>query len=147
MSESNLTTAVYYEQEQEARAAAEADASSVTRPRVLPTSRWEHATSRISLIIAGVLAVCLAVLGIACLSAARDKTAQAKRATYPIDWLLRFGGAKPDQTFQRFIKDSTERNDREWEDRYRDSPAYKHRSQPVPWQIHPAPILKGPRSR
>ena len=147
MSESNLKTAVYYEQAQEARAAAGGEAPTATRPRALSTSRWERATSRISLIIAVVLAVCLAVLAIAYVSAARDKTAQAKKRTSPIDWLLWFGGAKPGQTFQKSIEDSFDRTQRELEDRFRDPPAYNLKSRPGQWQLHPAPIFKDPPPR
>ena len=139
MSESKLSTAAYFEQAQQADAAA-AEAARSTGPSATSHNRWERATSLFSLMLAGALAISLAGLAILFLASGRDGTdRRAKKATHPIDWLLRLGGAKPGQTFERYITDSVERSEREFDDIQRASPIYKLKSQPIA-----APIRRGP---
>jgi hypothetical protein len=147
MSESNLTTAAYYEQAEQARSAAETDTSRAPSTPVFSTPLWERAASRFSLIVAGLLVAGAAALGVACFKGVPDKTTRAKKTSSPVDWLLWFGGAKPNQTFESFITDSMQRSEREIEDQLRNPPAYNLRSQPTNWQIKPAPIFKNPAPR
>ncbi|MGD9723185.1 MAG: hypothetical protein AB7O59_17770 [Pirellulales bacterium] len=162
LSDSQLTTAAYYAQALEAqRAAAQADAPpTATSPAPLtemlsapPAGAWERVTARLSLFVGAALAVSVMLLAIGYFAAARDRVnARAKHSTHTLDWFLWFGGAKDDQTFEKFLTDSAEKSRREWEERYRESPAYQANPQGVNWRnsqfkFEPAPLYKPPAGR
>jgi hypothetical protein len=147
MSESNLTTATFYEQAEQARAAAETDTSCAPSAPTFIAPRWERAASRFSLIVAGVIVAGVVVLLVACLKGAPDKAARAKKMSTPVDWLLWFVGAKPNQTFDSFITDGMQRSEREIQDQIRNSPAYNLKGQPANWHIQPTPVFKGAKPR
>lgn len=126
MSDSNLTTAKYLEQTDEAGGATTAGVLNAAAPGVPMTGVWQRIVSRLSLVVGVALLICVTILAIGFVKSARDRvSARAKKATSPVDWLLWFGGAKEDQTFDKFLKDSSEKSQREWEERYRQSPAYQ----------------------
>jgi hypothetical protein len=56
--------------------------------------------------------------------------ARAEKSTHPIDWLLWFGGAKEDETFEKFVTDTIEKNQAEWDEILRESPAFNIENDP-----------------
>ena len=142
MSNSNLTTARYFEPS--AAGAEGVSAATESALRQDPAGRgWERATSYMTAAVGVALVIGLAALAVPYVTgASKPASASAKKKTYPIDWLLRFGGAKKGQTFEKFIQDSTNRNDLDWEQMYRDSPASKIDSRQMNWKLQPTPGFK-----
>ena len=128
-------------------------ASTGTPPPASATSALERLPSRLSLVLGAALAVAVTILAIGYLTSARDRvSARAKHSTHPIDWLLWFGGAKPDQTFEKFVKDTTAKSQREWDEKYRNSPAFQTEFEGVDWSrrqgaLNPAPSFTKPPRR
>ena len=91
-----------------------------TSPRAPAESAWARASQWTSLVVAGALIVCIAVIAIPYLTASGSW-----KAGNSIDWLLRMGGARSDQTFERYLRESSEKSQREWEERSRNSPIQK----------------------
>jgi hypothetical protein len=138
MPESHLTTATFFEQGEEARAAgAEAEAQVATHPEASALGAWAQASSWISVVVAGAVIACVTVLAIPYLTAARSQ-----KATHPIDWFLWFGGARSDQTFEKYLRDSSEAYRREWEESYRKSPAFQLDRDYTNWQFEPIPPIE-----
>jgi hypothetical protein len=150
MSESNLTTAEYLEHMHEAREAMTADGSIAASPPAPAAGACDRVASRLSLVVGVALAVSVTVLAIGYLTAARDHvSARAKKSTHPIDWLLWFGGAKEDQTFEKFVKDNSAKSKQEWDEKYRNSPAYQVDPEQMDWRrgqwkFAPAPSFAKP---
>jgi len=94
----------------------------------------ERISSWIGVIAAVAVVVCLAVLAIPYLASARSG-----KATNPLDWWLRFGGAQSDQTFEKFLRDRSSDYQREWDENYRKSPMYKFDSDQTKWQFDLTP--------
>jgi len=90
----------------------------------------QRATTWISIIVGAAAVICIVALAVPYLS-----EVNAKKPTNVLDWWLRFGGAKPDQTFERFLQDSMEENQRQWEEMYRNSPAYQFNQNQTQWQF------------
>ena len=114
----------------------------------------ERVTSRLSLVIGAALVISVTILAVGYFTLAKDRvSARAKKSTHPLDWLLWFGGAKEDQTFEKFVKDSTKKSQKEWEERYRNSPAYQFNPEGVDfkriqWKLEPnGPLFKKPPGR
>jgi hypothetical protein len=143
MGQSELTTAKYFEQaEQERATAANAVATDTESPKT--AEKWARAYSWISAGIALAIIACVTALAIPYLTGVGSW--QRKN---PIDWLLWLGGARSDQTFEKYIRDSAAANQREWDDRYRESPAFQFDStqfrlqpldsQQMGWHPEPSP--------
>jgi hypothetical protein len=154
MSNSGLTSAKYFEQSMSAEAAeaatnsASAEAAEAATNSALPGASaargWDHAMSRISVVVGLALAVGAAAVAVPYLTAAPKFTsASAGKKTYPIDWFLRFGGAKKGQTFEKFIQDNVNRNDLDLDRMFRDSAASKIDSSK--WKLQPMPGFKDTR--
>lgn len=79
----------------------------------------QRVTTWISVFVGAAAVACIVALAVPYLS-----EANAHKPTNVLDWWLRFGGAKPDQTFERFLEDRMDASQREWEEAYRNSPAY-----------------------
>lgn len=121
MTDSNLTSAKYYDHVDDAEVAAAVQ--SIAKPSA--AGMGAYFTSRISMFVGSALAVCLLLLAVGYFAAAhRRVSARADESTHPIDWLLWFGGAEDDQTFEKFVNDSIEQSQREFEEQLRNSPAY-----------------------
>jgi hypothetical protein len=134
MSESDLTTAAFCPPLDEADWEATSVESLVHPCPASTVSGWERANARLSRVLAFAIVVIATVLAIGYVKSARSSaSARSKKSTSPIDWLLWFGGAKPDQTFEKYIKDTTEKNQREWDEKYRDSPASKLGQGGIDW--------------
>ncbi len=134
-----LTSAKYFEQAEQARLAAAATTLSTEseQPSVLPTRSWERANSWISLVAGVAVLACVGVL-----AAPYVNALFSKKTPHPINMMLRFGGASSDQTFEKFLRDSAAANQREWEERYRDSPMYQFNTEQGPWNSGSALLIK-----
>jgi hypothetical protein len=134
VSDSNLVTAKYLAHTDEAGGATTAVESNAALPVAPPSSILPRIMSRLSLVVGAAVLICITILAIGLVKSTRDRvSARAKKATSPIDWMLWFGGAKEDQTFDKFIQDSAERSQREWDERYRESPVYKLGPNGIDW--------------
>ena len=130
MYDSNLSTAKYLTQTDEPDDAAPDDNSPEASPAPA-AGGFEHLTSRLSLVIGGAAAVCVLILVVGWFTVARDRVnARAEKSTSPIDWFLWFGGAKEDQTFEKFVTDTIEKNQAEWDEILRESPAFNIENDP-----------------
>jgi hypothetical protein len=134
MAETELTTVDLYQQALEAAAKLPgdtADFSPAARPRA---GFWERAASRLSLLLGSALAVVVSLMALGYFNAAKDSvSARAKKSNNAIDWLLWFGGAKQDQTFERYLRDTTEKSREEWEEQYRKSPISQFSREGIDW--------------
>ena len=130
MYDSSLSTAKYLTQNDEPDDVSPEDGSpELSAP---PAARGlEHITSRLSWIIGGAGAVCALILILSWFGLARDRVnARAEKSTSAIDWFLWFGGAKEDETFEKFVTDTIEKNQTEWEEILRESPAFNFENDP-----------------
>jgi hypothetical protein len=120
MAEVELASSKYLQQAEQARAEA---AAAAPLPPPQPPKRkngWEHAASYTSVIAGAAALLCVVAIAIPIInSAAKHRPKNA------IDMMLRFGGAKEDQTFEKFLKDTVETTQREFEQQLRNSPAYE----------------------
>jgi hypothetical protein len=135
----DLSSAKYLAQAEEARAAAlatELNDNSAQLPGTSATT-LEQMTKWVSLVAGLALVVSIVVLAVPYLSALRSP-----KPSNPIDMMLRLGGAHSDQTFEKYLRESAAANQREWEERYRDSPAYQLDSGQMNWNFDAAPLFK-----
>ena len=79
----------------------------------------QRMTTLLSIFVGGAAVVCVLGLAIPYLSQLKKD-----KPTNVFDWWLRFGGAKTDQTFDKFLRDTAESNERQWDEMYRNSPVY-----------------------
>jgi hypothetical protein len=142
MADVELATAKYVQQAEQARAeAAAAQPAPTPAPRRPRT--WEHAASYVSIVAAGAVLICVAAIAVPVLTSDAPK-----KQSNPIDLILRFGGAKSDQTFEKFLNDSIETSQREFEEKFRNSPAFEFDPEQLKlltdpdfqgWQREPSP--------
>lgn len=125
MGQSELTTAKYFEQAEQERARASEGAAVAEfadpAPRPSPADRWAGAYRWLSIGLAVAALACVLGLALPYLNVDGQRR-------NPIDWLLWFGGARSDQTFEKYLTKSAAASQREWEDRYRESPVYQFNS-------------------
>jgi hypothetical protein len=134
MAEHNLSTAKYFERAEEASQAGDSgNPDDAARKSAATVDAWARASRWISA-VAGVAVVgCTMAIAIPYFTAA-----SSGKPTSPFDWFLRFGGARSDQTFEKWVRDSTQANQRQWEEMYRNSPAYQFDpSKPIDWHFEP----------
>ena len=119
-----MQSEAYFDQATLEADSAAADEASGYRP---PKGQsLQRATTLISIFVGGAAVVCVLGLAIPYMSQLnKDKPKNV------FDWWLRLGGAKSDQTFERFLQDSIESNQREFEEMYRNSPAYQLNNSPM----------------
>src|SRR5262249_35994748 len=123
VTESNLTTADLYNEDREVIDGTTENESVAAPPSAV--GALERVTSRLSPIIAAGLAVAIGVRAMGFFtSAGAGGSAGQKNSTPLFDCLLGSGGAKDDQTFKNFVKDSSKKSKRKGEKKYRQSPAY-----------------------
>src|SRR5262249_57737050 len=80
----------------------------------------QRATTLVSIVVGAAAVACVLGLAIPYFS-----QLNSQKPTNVLDWWLRLGGAKPDQTFEKFLHDAAESNQQQWDDMYRNSPMYK----------------------
>lgn len=101
----------------------------------------QRATTLLSIFVGAAAVACALGLAIPYLS-----QLNSEKPTNVLDWWLRLGGAKSDQTFEKFVRDTAESNQRQWDEMYRNSPAYKFSNsggfQLNGWQPQPAQSSK-----
>jgi hypothetical protein len=81
---------------------------------------WQRAATWMSLMLGAAVVVCIAGIAISSLAGLK-----LPKSAYLIDWWLWFGGAKTDQTFEKFVRDASTKNQDNWDELYRQSPAYQ----------------------
>jgi len=101
----------------------EADSNAATQSR---TTSWE-AAAWIGVGAAGLVVICLALIAVPMLTGIK-----LPKSANVMDWWLWFGGAKSDQTFEKALRDSAAATQREWEEKYKQSPMYQFKGiQPI----------------
>jgi hypothetical protein len=101
-----------------------------------PVDSWERTSWWISVVIAVTVTICVILVSVPYLS-----NLKSGAPTNPLDWWLRFGGAQSGQTFDKFLLDSAKKNKEDWEERYRQSPAYQLKDmQPFQMNMNPNPL-------
>jgi hypothetical protein len=130
MAETELITARYLRQAEEERqarleaeAAAQAAEAEVEEQSSEPPARqaWssERLARNVSYVMGGGALLCLVMLAVPYAASMGSK----KRMS-PLDWWLRLGGASSDQTFDRFLLDTMEQNQKAFETQFQQSPIY-----------------------
>jgi len=128
MNDSNLSSAKYFQQAEEARAAAVV----VNSPEPLPkrqtgTDTLAQVSRWMSWIAGGAVVLCLMVFATGYFAGDGSK-----KKTYPIDWFLRLGGGKPDQTFEKFVRNAATSKGIDWEEQFKKSPMYQFENSQTP---------------
>jgi hypothetical protein len=129
MSGVELKTAKYFEtqngeNEQLGAHPPEADSTPATPLRA---GTWEKAAAWVGVGVAGLVVVCLALIAVPMLTGIK-----MPKAASPIDWWLWLGGAKSDQTFEKFVRDTATKSRQDWDEKYRQSPMYQFQGiQPI----------------
>jgi hypothetical protein len=128
MNDSNLTSAKYFQQAEEARAAAVV----VNSPEPLPqrrigTDSLAQVSRWMSWIAGGAVVLCLMVFATGYFAGNGSK-----KKTYPVDWLLRLGGAQSDQTFEKFVRNAATSKGIDWEEQFKKSPMYQFENSQTP---------------
>jgi hypothetical protein len=123
MPEIELKTAKFFEQQNEPRSesevmnAGDSGTPGLTSATLSKTASWEKVAAWMGVGAAGLVVVCLALIAVPTVTGIK-----LPKGSNPIDWMLWFGGAKPDQTFEKALRDSAARTQQEWDARYRESP-------------------------
>jgi hypothetical protein len=101
--------------------------------KVSSAAAWARASRWVSVFAGVALVSCILGLAVPYLT-----SASSGKKTSPIDWLIRLKGGKPDQTFEKWVRDSAEANQQEWQEMYRKSPAYQiDPSKSIDWHFEP----------
>ncbi len=128
MNDSNLSSAKYFQQAEEAREAAVVVNSPEPVPqRYTGTDTLAQVSRWMSWIAGGAVVLCLMVFATGYFAGDGSK-----KRTNPIDWFLRFGGAKSDQSFEKFIRNTATMKTIDWDEQYRKSPMYQFEHSQVP---------------
>jgi hypothetical protein len=121
MSGIELKTAKYFESpEDELTATSGTTTDQSSSLRESSTASWERVTKWISLGAAGLVILCLVLVAVPYVTGIR-----LPKSASPMDWWLWFGGAKSDQTFEKFVRDTATKNPMDWDEKYRQSPMYQ----------------------
>ena len=125
MPEIELQTAKFFEQQNEEQSmgggtAGGSPAAGSTPATRVKTASWEKVAAWMGVGVAGVAVICLALVAVPMVTGIK-----LPKSTSPLNWWLWFGGAKSDQTFEKFIKDTEAKNQQEWAELYRKSPVYQ----------------------
>jgi hypothetical protein len=106
-------------------------------PQASPLAAWVRASRWISAIAGAAVVACVIVLVVPSL-----RSALSIKATSPIDWLIRLGGGRSDQIFEKAIRDRSEANQREWQESYRKSTYQLDPTKPIEWRFEPPANFK-----
>jgi len=119
-----MQSQAYYDQSNTATVESEsAAANEACGYRPAKGQALQRATTLLSIFVGAAAVACALGLAIPYLS-----QLNSEKPTNVLDWWLRLGGAKSDQTFEKFVRDTAESNQRQWDELYRNSPAYKFNS-------------------
>ena len=133
MPEIELKTAKLFEQQNEPTTetgAANGGDSSGTQAK---TAAWEKAAAWTGVVALGLVVMCLALIVVPTVTGIK-----LPKAASPMDWWLWLGGAKSDQTFEKFVRDTATKNQVDWDAKYRQSPMYQFKGiQPI--QLNQSP--------
>jgi hypothetical protein len=118
MSETKLQTAAFFQPESEAAlATADPNLDQSAELNASKTGDWERLSTWVSVGAAGAVVLCLAIFAITSITGIHlPKDANGLNL-----WLW-FGGAKSDQTFEKFLKDTAAKNKRDVEANFQSSP-------------------------
>ena len=135
----DLMTAKYFKSDDEAPSSGEAATIQNSRPaqssRVATAAR---ASKWISVVAAVAVVACAAALVVPFL-----RTPSLRKATSPLDWLIRLCGVEPDKVVEKWVRDRGEASKREWDEKYRQSPIYQiDPSKPIDWHFEPQSNFK-----
>ncbi len=126
MPEIELKTAKFFEQQNERQIetggmnVGDSDAPGLTPAAPSKTAAWEKVAAWMGVGAAGLVVVCLTLIAVPMVTGIK-----LPKSASPIDWWLWFGGAKSDQTFEKFVKDTAKKNPLDLEEKDRQSPAYQ----------------------
>jgi hypothetical protein len=120
MAEVELSSSKYFQQAEQARA--EAAGAAPPPPPQPPKKKggWENAASYTSVIAGAAALICVVAIAIPIIN-----SAASHRPKNAIDMMLRFGGAKEDETFEKFLKNTVEATQRDFEEQFRNSPGFE----------------------
>ena len=94
---------------------------------------WARASRWVSMFAGTALVVCVMVVVVPYLT-----SASSGKRTSPIDWLIRLKGGTPDQTFEKWVRDSAQSSQHQWDEMYRNSPAFQiEPPKPIDWHFEP----------
>jgi hypothetical protein len=146
MPETKLQSAAYFQpSEEDDFAASDAIADQSTERTVSKTSEWQRASTWVSVIAAGAVVLCLAVFAVSSFTGLH-----LPKSGNMMDWWLWLGGAKSDQTFDKFLKDTAAKNQRDieanfkapalqvdttWVNQFNQSPTMQFNPQPTGGQF------------
>jgi hypothetical protein len=140
MSETGLSSAKYYNESDPPIVTDDGGSSPVpqfTPPKPSGGFAMVSATRWISIAAGAMVVICGAVLAYPYLTAPKSK-----KPTNAFDMFLRFGGAKEDQTFEKWLTDSLEASEGEWDKIQSESPAFKFDPNQVRWNFDPPKNFK-----
>ena len=136
-----LKSAQYFQTSSDSPVALESEPTEPIAPKRSPVETWQRVTSYTSAVAALALATCLIAVGIPYIT-----SALSGRPKNPIDWMLRLGGAKSNQTFEKFVRDAATTPALDFDEMYKKSPMYQFKDNPIQfntnWQIQPQGKLK-----
>jgi hypothetical protein len=114
-----LKSAQYLSTASDSPTAFESEPAAPRAPKRSPVETWQRVTSWVSAIAALAAAICLIGVGVPYIS-----SAISDRPKSPIDWWLRLGGAKSDQTFEKFVRNAATAPQFDFDEMYKKSPVY-----------------------
>jgi hypothetical protein len=120
MAEVELASSKYLQQAEQARAEAAAAAPPPSPEPPKKKSGWENAASYTSVIAGAAGLICVVAIAIPIIN-----SAASHRPKNAIDMMLRFGGAKEDQTFEKFLQNTVEATQRDFEEQFSNSPDFE----------------------
>jgi hypothetical protein len=139
MAEHDLMTAEYFKPDDEAPSTGGVATIQKSRPaqnsRVATAAR---ASRWISVVAAVAVVACAAALVVPFL-----RTPSLRKATSPLDWLIRLCGVEPDKAVEKMLRDRGEANKREWDEKFRQSTTFQiDPSKPIDWHFEPQSNFK-----
>jgi hypothetical protein len=126
MPTTELTTAKYFNDPQPPQQPGLTDTPEPAASQPSSAGILAAANSYLTLVVAAGFLICVTIVAFPDL-----KSAWSERPKNVLDLWLRFGGAKPDQTFEKFIIERTEADQRQWAEMYKNSPAYQLKDIPT----------------
>jgi hypothetical protein len=137
MAEHELASAKYLAQVDDSFAAAAAGSADAAQPASSSVGTWARVSGWTSLIAAGAVIACAVAVAVPFITSVRSQ-----KATSPIDWLLKLHGGPPDQSFEKWVRDSATANQHQWDEMYRKSPAYQFDPSKMNWHFGPVQPAK-----
>jgi hypothetical protein len=138
MAERDLISAKYFKPDETDTAADVATAVAETpTQKTSSADAWARASRWVSVFAGAALVACVMGVAVPYLT-----SATSGKKTSPIDWLVRLKGGKPDQTFEKWVRDSADASQKEWQEMYRKSPAYQLDPEHQGWHFEPPPSFK-----